>query len=559
MKKSRLKLPSRFISYFTALIFCTSLTLYPLTARCDGNDLHLSILHISDLQDITPTGKNNETGGFARLKTILDKVRRKNPQTLFLLSGDFLSPSLMSSMLQGKQIIDLLNRTGLNYATLGNHEFDFGIDVLKKRIAQSKFTWVVSNVMLGENPFPGTISFAIHEIHGGKIGIMGLLTPETKILTRVPKQISISDFLAAAKRTIKQLKAAKADVIIALTHLNYLDERSLAQQVPEIDLILGGHDHIKQNLKIGNTLIVESGAELHTISLINYVKKKNITCSPTFAHSLKPAPSPVGDNSPGKLNAKGGDCRSKPHVNADKAGNSYTIKVDVSVKHIPLDKTIPADPQIRLQVKSYTDKLNSALNVVIGNTTVPLNAKRTSNRTEETNLGNFIADTAREAVNADIGLLNGGGIRTDTIYPAGKITPKIIRSILPFKNLVVKLKLSGKSIKQILEHSVSHIETAGGGFPQVSGMTFFIDISKPAGNRISNIQIKKKPLALDSYYTLATNDFLANGGEGFDALKTAERLVPAKDAQLLADMVVNKIKAKGTISPTVTNRIIFIK
>ena len=186
-----------------------------------------------------------------------------------------------------------------------------------------------------------------------------------------------------------------------------------------------------------------------------------------------------------------------------------------------------------------------------------IDSRRASVRTGETAIGNLIADAMREAVGADIGFTNGGGIRADRIYdPGATLTRRDIQTELPFGNKTVLLELSGADVIAALENGFSRIEDVSGRFPQVSGLTVSYDPDAAAGSRVVEVKVGDAPLDPAKTYTLATNDFMANGGDGYGMFAGATRIIEAVAAKLMAAQVIEYIEAAGTVSPTVEGRLV---
>ena len=203
------------------------------------------------------------------------------------------------------------------------------------------------------------------------------------------------------------------------------------------------------------------------------------------------------------------------------------------------------------------------LSVRIGATSVELDALSQSVRQKETNIGNFVADSYRDAVKADIGFVNGGSIRADLTYQPGPLTKRDVLSILPFNNPIIKIQVSGKLLKQILEHSVARSgpgeDNEPGRFAQVSGVRFKYDSTKSVGSRIVGLSLDNSELVDDtSQYTIATSDFLySRGGDGYTMLKNGKLLTDAVTAPKDSDVFEAAIKnsPNSTISPVVDGRI----
>ena len=143
--------------------------------------VHVTLLQVNDVYQIAPVDKG-QAGGLARVATLRKQILAENPHTFLVLAGDTLSPSIASSLFQGQQMVDVWNQAGLDIATLGNHEFDFGDDVLLQRLKESRFAWVVANVddRTTGKPFADLPPYIIKEVDGVKIGFFGLLTPDTE-------------------------------------------------------------------------------------------------------------------------------------------------------------------------------------------------------------------------------------------------------------------------------------------------------------------------------------------------------------------------------------------
>jgi 5'-nucleotidase len=232
---------------------------------------------------------------------------------------------------------------------------------------------------------------------------------------------------------------------------------------------------------------------------------------------------------------------------------------------VPVTDAIENAPEFDWVYQKYKPLLDQ-LAVKVGATGVELDALSISNRTKETNIGNFVADSYRNAAGADVALVNGGSIRADLTYNAGALTKRDVLSILPFNNPIVKIEISGKTLKEALEHGVARSGAGEDGepgrFPQISGMSFKFDTTKPAGSRTSDITVGGKPLDENKTYTLATSDFLVSrSGDGYVMFKDAKVLVNAASAQKDSEVFEKAIKDSpdATISPKLEDRIVRIR
>lgn len=478
----------------------------------------VTIIHVNDVYQFVPVDGGTR-GGLARLATIKKRALAENPNTIMTLGGDTVSPSVETRTYKGAQMIDAWNTVGLDYSVFGNHEFDIKTADLLTRIRESKFTWLGANVVDSKSGkiFADTPPFVIRQFGGIKIGIIGLLLPETKETSSMEAGLQVNDFCATARKYIPMMKAKGANMIIGLTHLSMAEDKKLAG-CAKFDLILGGHEHSLLQSSANGTPIFKMTADAREAG------KFQITFN-------------------------------------DRSGKVESIDWEI----IPVTDKIEEDPAFASVVERYRDLLDK-LAVPVGFTSVPLDALALSNRTKETDIGNFIADSYRNAAGADVALVNGGSIRADLSYGRGTLTKRDVLSLLPFNNPIVKIEISGKTLRQILEHGVARSgvgeDAMPGRFPQVSGMSFKYDTSRPAGSRVTEILVGGVPLDETRTYTLATSDFLVSrGGDGYTMLKEGKVLIPADKAQKDSDAFEAAIKASpnATIAPKVEGRIVRLK
>jgi len=481
-------------------------------AQQTATTVKVTFLHTNDVYEITPV---RGWGGFAPLMTLLKQERAANPNTLTTFGGDLISPSVMSGLTKGAQMVEMMNAVKTDLAVLGNHEFDFGDDVLKQRMAESKFPWLVTNVAGGDGkPFNGAPTLHVRDFGGIKFGFFGLLTPETHSLASPGKDTKFLPIIETANQAIKDLKAQGAEIIVALTHLKIDEDRDLVKKARGIHLVLGGHDHDPITFHEGDILIHKAGYDARFLAAIDLT----VTRTPQ-----------------------------------QQGAPRYTI---VPAWRMIANYNVAPDAEIAALVKKHTDKLDAELNVAVGKTATPLDSRRNEVRAVEAAIGNLIADAVREAVGGDVGLANGGGIRGDKTYEAGTtLTRKDVLTELPFGNKTVLLELSGADLKAAMEHSVGQVEQKQGRFMQISGMTLVYDPKQPAGSRVVEIKVGGQPLDARKMYKVATNEYVAAGGDGFEILKKGKSLIDESAAKLMATQVMEYIQAKGTVSPKVEGRI----
>ncbi|MCK6451755.1 MAG: 5'-nucleotidase C-terminal domain-containing protein [Alphaproteobacteria bacterium] len=472
----------------------------------------VTFLHTNDVYEIAPV---KGRGGFAELMTALEKERAAAEHSITTFGGDLISPSLMSGLTKGAQMIELQNAVGLDLAVLGNHEFDFGPEVAKARMGESRFPWLAANVLGpdGKN-FNGNPGTALRELGGFKIGFVGLLTPETATLSSPGKEITFAPVVETGAAAAKALKAAGADIVVALTHLSIAEDRELARRVREIDLILGGHDHDPITYLEGGKLIHKAGHDNEYLAVVELSLRREQT-------------------------------RDGPKVAFVPAW-----------RMVPVAGIAP-DPAIAAIVKKHNDRLDAELNVRIGTAATPLDSRRSEVRAKENAIGNLFADAIRAAVGADVALVNGGGIRGDRQYPAGHtLTRRDVLTELPFGNITVLIELKGSDLLAALEHAVGRVEELQGRFVSVSGLAFAYDPKAPSGKRVRTATVGGQKLDPARSYKVAANDYIVAGGDGFADLKKGKVLIDASGGKLMASQVIDYVAARGTVAPTVEGRIV---
>lgn len=484
-----------------------------------SQNVRVTILHVNDVYQFMPV-EGGKRGGLARLMTLKKQALAENPNTIFTLGGDTLSPSVETRTYKGAQMIDAWNAVGLDYSVLGNHEFDIKTADLLLRIKESRFTWLGANVIDTKTKkiFADLPPYVVRDFGGVKIGIIGLLLPETKETSSMEESLQVTDFCAAAKKLVKQMrKKEKVSAVIGLTHLFMAQDKKLAE-CADFDLILGGHEHTLLQSSSNGTPIFKMTADARELGRFN-------------------------------LNF-----------------NAATRRLEsMDWEIIPVTDAIADDKDFEPVFLKYKDLLEQ-LAVPVGATAETLDALSLSNRTRETNIGNFIADAYRNAANADVALVNGGSIRADLTYNPGILTKRDVLSMLPFNNPIVKIEITGKTLRETLEHGVARSaaneDNEPGRFPQISGMSFKFDTTKPVGSRTSEIMVGGKPLDENKTYTLATSDFLVSrSGDGYVMFKNAKVLINPNEAAKDSDVFEKAIKdsPNATIAPKLEGRIVKLK
>ncbi|WP_300382528.1 5'-nucleotidase C-terminal domain-containing protein, partial [Clostridium sp.] len=449
---------------------------------------------------------------------VISAIKNGIDNSMLIDAGDTTHGVPFATMNKGLDIINLMKLSGYDVMTPGNHDFNYGYERLLELSNVAKegdngFDIISANTKLGNNLLLN--SNVIKEIDGIKIGFFGLSTPETAYKTNPNnvKGITFEDPIKTAEAQVKELKGRGANVVVAVSHLgtdvsSEITSIKVGEAVKGIDLIIDGHSHSKYptGLILDNGTIIASTGEY--------------------------------------------------------AANLGQISITVNKETKAVEKIIPTliDKNATTNVeanKVVTDKIaeikasqNDILSKVIGNTKVDLDGARENARTKETNLGNLITDAMLYTTKADIAITNGGGIRAS--IKAGEITKGSIINVLPFGNYIVTKYLTGKEIKEVLEHGVKDYPATAGQFTHVAGIKYVFDADKLAGERIVSIKINGKDLNMDDKYLVATNDFMAAGGDSYPNFKDAKT---ENEFEALDEALELYIKHLGEVDYKVEGRI----
>lgn len=466
--------------------------------------VEVGLLHVNDVYQIAPIDPRGPRGGLARLATLVAAVKREAPGTLFLFGGDTLSPSVESGLFKGAQMMAAWNALQVDAAVPGNHEFDFGEAVLRERLAESTFPWLAAN-LVADRPLPAVRASQLRVVNGVRIGLVGLLTPDTATLSKPGPNLRFENLAPAARREAAKLRAEGAEVLVALTHNTLAEDRELAAG-GLFDLILGGHDHHLITELAGRTPIFKAGS----------------------------------------------DARDVIHVRLrlERSGETHRL-IGMAWDIIPVDGRWTEDPAVLALAAGYAKQAGDLMSKAVGATAVPLDARGEVMRRGESNLGNFAADAVRAAMNADAALLNAGGFRIDRTIDPGPLNQHDLLALLPFQNPLVLLSIRGSQLIEVLEHGLDRriVRGQSGAFPHVSGLRLRYDPRAAKGSRIVDIRIGGEPLDRERTYTLVTSNYLAGGGDGYVLLKSLPVLRPAEGSPTETEVVIQAVERAGRIAP----------
>ncbi|XP_055839980.1 snake venom 5'-nucleotidase isoform X1 [Episyrphus balteatus] len=460
----------------------------------------LTILHYNDVYNVDSNSDVEPVGGAARFCTAIRSFKELDP--LILFSGDIFSPSMLSTFTQGEQMVPVLNAVDTHCAVFGNHDFDHGLDILTELIKKTNFPWLMSNVVDNETGRPlggGKISHFIFH-NQTSIGLIGLVEKEwlETLPTIDPKEVTFIDYVEAGNKLAEELRNEGCEIVIALTHMRTPNDINLAKHCPGIDLILGGHDHVYEILEINGIKIVKSGTDFRQFSKITLDKTK-------------------GENG----------------------------KIQVDVEPVDVTSAFEEEPVLKAELAKYSDVIESKMTEVLGNFSVELDGRFSSIRTSETNLGDWVCDVVLAATGADVVVINSGTFRSDQIHPPGPFTMKDLVNIVPMRDPLIVVEITGKCLLEALENAVYMYPKLEGRFPQVSGVTFAFDPSKPPGKRIDPqlVQIADEFLKMDQIYKICIKSYMYGGCDGFTMFKDAKVLMDDDSCPELGLVLQNHFKA----------------
>jgi len=457
------------------LIILFLFTILFVSCSSDDGKISFTILQLNDVYEISSI-QGGKYGGMARVETVHQELVAKNKNTLLVMAGDFLNPSLLGTMkhegvrVRGKQMIEVMNAMSFDLVAFGNHEFDLSKKNLQQRMDESVFPWISSNVF--HKTLDSIKSFS-QQIDGVETTIKGSFIKEitdddgTKIkigfisvcIPSNPRSyVLYEDMFTSIHKEYESIKN-KVDIVIGLTHVKIAHDRKIAQLLPNIPLIMGGHEHTNKNEMIGNVRITKADANAKTayIHSINYDKKNKNTI---ISSQLKSIDTSITDN----------------------------LKVKLVV-----DKWIDI---METQISKIVEKPYD----IIYKTKIPLDGRDTPIRSIQTNLGQIIATSMAFSYDnkVDCAIVNGGSIRIDDQL-IGDINSIDIFRVLPFGGPVLKVKMKGSLLKKVLDYGKQSSGT--GAYLQRNNIQ--IDYQ--------NFKVNNKEIISSKIYTVAVSDYLMKG------------------------------------------------
>lgn len=509
-------------------------------AQDEEETFSVTILHTNDTHSHHEPN-NAGDGGAARQAAVVNQIRAEGGNVLLLDAGDRFTGTLFHQQYRGQDSVAVMNAIGYDGMTLGNHEFDDGDQILADFIDGVAFPVVNANVDFNASPeLDGKVQpTAILEVGGEQVGIIGLVTPDTPTISSPGQGLVFdSDLVGATQKAVDALTEQGVDKIVLVTHIGLDKDKEVAAGTRGVDIIVGGHTH----------------------SLLSNAYTASVAEYPVVVEDLDGAPVSIVqageyDQYLGRLD-----------VTFDAAGAVTEAAGDT----ILLSRFITPDPAVAEIVATLAAPIEDLKQTPVGESAVFLVGDRAVCRVQECNLGDLITDAMRAETGAQIAITNGGGIRSNV--PVGADTPADVAlpepitvtlgdvlTVFPFGNLVSTFKLTGADVVAALENGVSKVEEGAGRFPQVSGIRYTWDGSKPAGSRIVSVEVVGEdgaatPIDPAATYTVASNDFMRRGGDGYEVFAT--NAIDAYDFGKPLDQVLQEyIKTNSPIAPAIDGRI----
>lgn len=542
-------LPKKFLVLL--MVAAVVMTSVGVVSAAPHETVEIQLLNVSDWHgQLDPI---SGVGGAAVISAYWQADRAANPNTLTLTAGDAVGATPpLSNFFEDEPAILAMNLMGFDVDTFGNHNFDSGVTRLQAQIDLADFQYVSANLKNRDANLTGVKDFEIFDMGGVKVAVIGITNPEAPTLVFPGSFGSIepTDPVKAAIQARGAAKDAGADIVVVITHMGVtgFDPQGkpfgplidFAQAVnPEnnknqkIDVIIGDHTDFQFSGLINGALVYENRSRGLT-----YAKAKLVV-----------------------------DAENKKIL--DKSVTFVT----------PLASAVTPDPAIVAMLQPYRNALGPVLNTVLGSSTVFIPRAdacgRADGRLCESLVGNVTADALRTTYGTDFAITNSGGLRSNLTCPTTDvptdfcppytpspypITRGQVLTVLPFGNVAVTLSLNGAELRSMLEHSVSSMPGANGRFAQVSGLCFTYNISAPVGSRVTGA-VRQAPdgsctgavvdLTSASVYSITTNDFMANGGDGYPNF--ASRMVTR---DIMDNVLADYVSANSPISPSIQGRIV---
>ena len=472
------------------------------------NDIHGHM----DVTDKVASGTSTfAQGGLVATAAQIERLRAQAPErTLLLDGGDAWQGTYISNENKGQAITKIMSLLRYDAQVVGNHDFDWGTENLRQRATEASFPFLCANCAESTGAVPSYLKpYIVKDLGLVKVAIIGLILPDAASIIKASSiaGIHFTDTAKTLRAHLPQMRK-EADLIVALTHIGLDNDRKLASEVPELDVIVGGHSHtaLRAAVTVGKTVIVQTGAytaNLGDLELVIDPASKAVTAVPTRSNELLAVASTTAPPS---------DVRTQ-----------ITAIVD--------DR--------RAAGKKYTER-------IVGRTINPLDNPRA-----ECGLGNLVTDGLLEygrqqGWKSDIAFYNMAGVRAS--LPAGEITYGQLYQVLPFTNVVVSVDLTGTQLRAVFEAA-----SGTAGRLHVGGGTFSYKLTNPSGQRLVAATVGGTAIDPARVYHVVTIDYLLTGGDGHTEFKSGTNVI---FGDIEVDAVSAYMTAHSPVDPKVEGRIV---
>ncbi len=512
--------------------------------------LTLTIAHINDTHahldpvPVTVLLDGMETrvcaGGFSRMATKLQRLRKTEENLLFLHAGDELQGTLYGAYYRGKANAALLNEMGVDALCVGNHEFDYGPGVLASFIRAADFPVLSANIdVSGESLLKGSIDrWSVKTIDGVPVGIIGLTTESTPDMSNPGDGVVFNNAAESLRRAVSALERRGVGIIIALTHLGYEQDRRIAGSVGGVDIIVGGHSHSL----LGDAIQYGRVAAGPYPTVVCGPRGDDVLIVQAWQWGLMLGVLRVTFDSTGRLvSAEGGPVMliDKPFEQKNLDGAYVPVDKETErrlrtfVEQAPLVEIVPEDSSVRRKLQPYAAAVEDAYRTIVARTAERLDYERVPERVKEPSeppaacLASHVTDAMlwklqAAGLPAEAALVNAGGIRSG--IPAGPVSAGNVFEVLPFQNRLIMIGIQAGDLRHVLERAVSRaLCNNSGAFPYVAGLRYSVDTGSPRKDRIVRLERCPSragciPLGDHEWINLVINSYMLRGGNGYGGL-----------------------------------------
>jgi 2',3'-cyclic-nucleotide 2'-phosphodiesterase/3'-nucleotidase len=537
---------SPFIYSLSTLIILLALVLVGRSFAPDR--VQITILGTTDLHgNINPIDyytNKPDNRGFAKVATLIKRIRKEQPNVLLIDSGDTIQGSPLESFHGRKNNVPkdpmMLVMNSLNYdaMTVGNHEYNFGLKVLEKARSEANFAWLSANTYDKAKQQTHYKPYIVKEVAGVKIGVLGLTTPGVPNWDNPPNYAGLEfhEPVVEARKWVPILRdQEKADVVVIAMHMGLEEDLrtgevtpgqvpheneaiAIAKEVPGVDVIFMGHTHRDvPSLYINGVLLTQAN--------------------------------------------HWGRHLARADLYLQKAGSGWRMYAK-SARTIPNDDRLEPDPEVVKIAEPYDRETQGWLSREIGESAEELTAREA--RFRDTAILDLIQKVQMDAGKADVSMV--ASFNSEARIAKGPVSVRDVAGLYVYENTLVVLEVTGQQLKDALEHSAEYYKPYVAGTPLkdlindkipaynfdiAEGVSYDLDISKPAGQRIQNLRFRGQPLSMTKKLRLATNNYRVNGGGGYDMYKNAP--VVYRSSEEIRELIIDWLEKNKTVPTTPNN------